>query len=163
MTAPLNLALRRASLADADALNALARAAYAVYLPVIGREPMPMAVDWRSLLAEQEIWLMDGPKGDGPQPGNAIASLALQAKPGHLVIWSVAVLPTHQHQGLGRRLLAFAEQRAHAQGFPEIRLFTNSLMTRNIALYRSLGYVETGREPLSDRIILHMSKRLDAA
>jgi len=147
--------LRRASLADADALNALARAAYAVYLPVIGREPMPMAVDWRGLLAEQEIWLIDGPEG-------AIASLALQTKPGHLVIWSVAVLPTHQHQGLGRRLLAFAEQRARAQGFPEIRLFTNSLMTRNIALYRSLGYVETTRETLPDRIVLHMSKRLEA-
>lgn len=158
MTAPLNLDLRRASLADVDALNALARAAYAVYLPVIGREPMPMAVDWRSLMAEQEIWLIDG-----AEASNAIASLALQTKPGHLVIWSVAVLPTHQHQGLGRRLLAFAEQRARAQGFPEIRLFTNSLMTRNIALYRSLGYVETSREPLSDRIVLHMSKRLDAA
>jgi ribosomal protein S18 acetylase RimI-like enzyme len=152
--------LRRATFDDAAALNALARAAYAVYLPVIGREPMPMAVDWRSLLAEQEVWLMEGESG-------AIASLALQTKPGHLpdhlVVWSVAVLPEHQHRGLGRRLLAFAEQRARERGFREIRLFTNSLMARNIALYRSLGYAETGREPLSDRVILHMSKRLEPA
>jgi len=29
---------------------------------VIDREPMPMAVDWRTLLGEQEIWLIDGPE-----------------------------------------------------------------------------------------------------
>jgi len=151
-------ALRRAVPADVEALNALARAAYAVYLPVIGREPMPMAVDWRTLLGEQEIWLIYG-----PEEGRALASLALQVKPDHLVIWSVAVEPTHQHRGIGRRLLAFAEARARELGLPEIRLFTNIRMTRNIALYESLGYVETEREPLPDRVILHMSKRLAAA
>ena len=83
-------ALRRAVPADVEALNALARAAYAVYLPVIGREPMPMAVDWRTLLGEQEIWLIDE-----PEHGRALASLALQVKPDHLVIWSVAVQPDH--------------------------------------------------------------------
>ena len=40
---------------------------------------------------------------------------------------------------------------------------TNIRMTRNIALYESLGYAETEREPLPDRVILHMSKRLAAA
>jgi ribosomal protein S18 acetylase RimI-like enzyme len=116
MTTPLD-GLRQAGPGDAEALNALARAAYAVYLPVIGREPMPMAVDWRTLLGEQEIWLIDG-----PEEGRAFASLALQVKPDHLVIWSVAVEPQHQHRGIGRRLLAFAETRARELGLPEIRL-----------------------------------------
>jgi hypothetical protein len=43
---------------------------------------------------------------------------------------------------------------------PEIRLFTNAKMVRNIALYQSLGYAETRREGLPDRVIVHMSKRL---
>ena len=157
MTTPID-GLRRAGPADVDALNALARIAYAIYLPVIGREPMPMAVDWRTLFGEQEIWLIDG-----PEEGHALASLALQVKPDHLVIWSVAVQPAHQHRGIGRRLLAFAETRGRELGLPEIRLFTNIKMTRNIALCESLGYVETEREPLADRVILHMSKRLAAA
>jgi len=157
MTTPID-GLRRAGPADVDALNALARIAYAIYLPVIGREPMPMAVDWRTLFGEQEIWLIDG-----PEEGHALASLALQVKPDHLVIWSVAVQPAHQHRGIGRRLLAFAETRARELGLPEIRLFTNIKMTRNIALYESLGYAETEREPLPDRVILHMSKRLAAS
>ena len=147
---------RRATIADADALNALARAAYAIYLPVIGREPQPMATDWQTLFASQEIWIVDGPAGP-------VASLALQVAPAHVVIWSVAVMPEHQHKGMGRRLMEFAEGRSRALGRPEIRLFTNAKMVRNIALYHRLGYGETRREELPDRVIVHMSKRLDIA
>jgi ribosomal protein S18 acetylase RimI-like enzyme len=144
---------RRATPDDAAALNALARAAYAVYVPVIGREPQPMATDWQTLFASQEIWIIDGPSGP-------TASLALEIEPAHIVIWSVAVLPEHQHKGMGRRLLDFAEARSRALRRPEIRLFTNAKMVRNIALYQSLGYAETRREGLPDRVIVHMSKRL---
>jgi ribosomal protein S18 acetylase RimI-like enzyme len=145
---------RRAVIADAPALNALARAAYAIYLPVIGREPQPMATDWQTLFASQEIWIVDGPAGP-------LASLALEVEPDHVVIWSVAVLPEHQRQGTGRRLLEFAEARSRELKRPEIRLFTNAKMVRNIALYQRLGYVETRREELPDRVIVHMGKRLD--
>jgi len=145
---------RRATADDATALNALAQAAYAIYVPVIGREPQPMATDWQTLFASQEIWIVDGPSGP-------IASLALKVEPDHVVVWSVAVLPEHQHKGLGRRLLGFAETHSRSLRRPEIRLFTNAKVVRNIALYRSLGYVETRREGLLDRVIVHMSKRLD--
>jgi hypothetical protein len=42
--------LRRATAAHAEKLTALARAAYARHVPVIGREPMPMTADWARLL-----------------------------------------------------------------------------------------------------------------
>jgi ribosomal protein S18 acetylase RimI-like enzyme len=147
---------RRATIADATALNALARAAYAIYVPVIGREPQPMATDWQTLFARQEIWIVDGPSG-------LLASLALEVEPDHVVIWSVAVAPEHQRKGMGRRLLEFAEARSRELRRPEIRLFTNAKMVRNIALYRGLGYAETRREELPDRVIVHMGKRLDLA
>jgi ribosomal protein S18 acetylase RimI-like enzyme len=57
--------------------------------------------------------------------------------------------------------LDFAEARSRVLRRPEIRLFTNAKMVRNIALYQSLGYVETRREGLPDRVIVHMSKPLD--
>ncbi len=145
---------RRATTSDAAALNALARAAYAIYVPIIGREPQPMATDWQTLFASQEIWIVDGPAGP-------IASLALEIEPEYVVIWSVAVQPAHQRKGIGRRLLEFAEARSRELRRPEIRLFTNARMVRNIALYGSLGYAETRREDLPDRVIVHMSKRLD--
>jgi ribosomal protein S18 acetylase RimI-like enzyme len=147
-----SLSPRRATATDAAALNALARAAYAIYVSVIGREPMPMAVDWAALLPVQEIWIVDGPSGE------AAASLALEVQPDHLVIWSIAVTPAHQGRGLGRSLMAFAETRARALQRSEIRLFTNARMERNIAHYRRLGYAETHREDLADRVLVHMRK-----
>ena len=149
-----DLRLRRANAADAPALNALARAAYEIYVPIIGREPMPMAVDWATLLPVQEIWIVDGSSSE------AVASLALELEPDHLVIWSVAVAPAHQGRGLGRSLMAFAETRARALQRSEIRLLTNARMERNIARYRRLGYAETHREELADRILVHMRKTI---
>jgi len=113
---------------------------------------MPMAADWTRLLTEQEIWIVDGPAGD------AVASLALDVQAGHVMVWSVAVAPAHQRRGLGRRLMAFAEARARELQRPELRLFTNARMESNIALYRRLGYSETRREQLPDRVLVHMSK-----
>jgi len=149
-------ALRRATAEDADRLTALARAAYARHVPVIGREPMPMTADWGRLLSEQEIWIVDGAAGE------AVASLALDVQADHVMIWSVAVAPAHQQRGLGRRLMTFAEARARALQRPELRLFTNARMAGNIALYSRLGYGETQREELPDRVIVHMSKTVDA-
>ena len=148
---------RRATPDDADRLTALARAAYARHVAAIGREPMPMAADWGKLLVEQEVWIVDGPAGE------AMASLALDVHADHVMIWSVAVAPAHQRHGLGRRLMALAEARARVLRRPELRLFTNARMEGNVALYRRLGYSETQREQLPDRVLVHMSKAVDAA
>jgi len=148
-------ALRRATAADADKLTVLARAAYARHVAVIGREPMPMTASWTKLLTEQEIWIVDGPTGE------MMASLALEVQADHVMVWSVAVAPAHQQRGLGRRLMAFAETRARELQRPELRLFTNARMEGNIALYRRLGYSETRREDLADRVLVHMSKAVD--
>lgn len=124
--------LRRAVIADAPALTALARAAYAVYVPVIGREPMPMAADWATLLGEQEVWILED------DAAGVIGSLALDIRDDHVVIWSVAVAPAHHHRGIGRNLIAFAETRAGELRRQEVRLFTNARMASNVALYERL-------------------------
>jgi ribosomal protein S18 acetylase RimI-like enzyme len=87
-----------------------------------------------------------------------VASLALDVQADHVMVWSVAVAPAQQQRGLGRRLMAFAEQRASALRRPELRLFTNACMAGNIALYRRLGYREARREELPDSVLVHMSK-----
>jgi len=73
----------------------------------------------------------------------------------------VAVAPAHQKRGLGRHLMVLAETRARLLQRPELRLFTNARMDGNIALYRRLGYGETRREQLPDRVIVHMSKAVE--
>ena len=61
------------------------------------------------------------------------------------MIFSIAVVPEHHRKGYGIALLRFDEEQGRAWGVAEARLYTNALMTRNIALYQGLGYQETGR------------------
>ena len=89
--------------------------------------------------------------------GNVIVLLS---QPDHLLLDNIAVKPDSQGTGLGRRLIAFAENEAHRLGFSEVRLYTHQTMIENIALYTRLGFVETGRgrENGYDRVF--MTKRL---
>ena len=58
---------------------------------------------------------------------------------------NIALSPSHQRRGFGRRLLEFAEAEALRQGYEEIRLYTHETMTENQRLYTAIGYKETGR------------------
>ena len=57
-----------------------------------------------------------------------------------LLIVNVAVEPTSQGRGVGRRLMAYAEELARSRGLMRTRLYTNKLFARNVKLYASLGY-----------------------
>ena len=47
--------LRRALPADANAVREVTRAAYAKWVPVIGREPRPMTADYDAAVAKHRI------------------------------------------------------------------------------------------------------------
>ncbi|MEK9968837.1 MAG: GNAT family N-acetyltransferase [Ferrovibrio sp.] len=149
-------AIRRASASDEVGLGALQKRAYVKYVPLIGAEPQPMAETAAGLLKDYEVWVVDG-----VEEGLA-GALVLRSAPDHLLIWSVAVDPTQQGTGLGRRLLDFAELQARERGLAEVRLYTNALFTENRKLYAHLGYAETGSETYEGRELVHMAKTLAA-
>jgi ribosomal protein S18 acetylase RimI-like enzyme len=130
--------LRRARATDVAALTALAEAAYRHYLPRIGRPPGPMVDDYAALVRDAETWVLE-------EDERIVALLVLMRNDDHLLLDNIAVAPDRQGSGLGRRLLAYAEARALAQGLPEVRLYTNEAMTENLRLYARYGYVETHR------------------
>ena len=144
--------MRRAGPADAAAVRDLTRAAYAKWVPLIGREPRPMTADYDLAVREHRVDLLS--------LGGALAAL-VETIPGpdHLLVENVAVAPAFQGRGLGRTLLAHAERLAAAAGLPEIRLYTNARFAENIALYRRLGY-RVDREELfpGGGVAIHMSK-----
>ena len=104
--------------------------------------PRPTTVDWTPVIARGEVWLIETPVGDAFEP---VGTLVLEEHPFYLRIDIVAVRPAHQHRGHGRAAIAFAEDRAAARGLGEVRFYTNTLIARNIAFYRGLGYIETAR------------------
>ncbi|HEY0204396.1 MAG TPA: GNAT family N-acetyltransferase [Acetobacteraceae bacterium] len=114
-------------------------AAYSHYLPVLGAMPGPVHADHAAAIALGQVWLV--------RDGGADAGLmVLEAAADHLMIESLALLPGHQGRGLGRWMLGFAEDRARQAGAPELRLYANVLMTRNIGIYRQAGFAETHRK-----------------
>lgn len=147
-------AIRRASADDIETIAALTNAAYAKYVPRLGRKPLPITADYRKVLEDHDVWvvcLSQAPVG----------VVVLTLEPEAMLVYSVAVDPEQQGRGLGRRLLMWAEQQALDQDREVIRLYTNARMQENIALYRRLGYEETGREPYAGSTLVHMAKRLD--
>lgn len=145
---------RRATAADVPAITALVHAAYVGYAPLLGRTPIPMLTDYATAIDEHDIWLLE-------EDGELAALLELVARDDHLWIENVAVDPTRQGRGLGRRLLAFAEDQARGQGLPAIRLLTNERYLANIAMYERYGYRETHREPHLGTDLVHFEKALE--
>jgi ribosomal protein S18 acetylase RimI-like enzyme len=73
---------------------------------------------------------------------------------------NVAVADRARRTGLGRALIAFAEETARAAGCASIRLYTHVTMTENIALYPRLGYRETHRAAEKGYDRVYMAKTL---
>jgi ribosomal protein S18 acetylase RimI-like enzyme len=147
--------LRRAVASDAPAIRALTRDAYAKWVPLIGREPKPMTADYVEAVRRHRIDLLH-------LDGVLAALIETIAEADHLLVENVAVSPAFQGRGLGRKLMAHAEQIAVASGFGETRLYTNKLFAENIALYRKLGYRIDREEVLTIGVAVHMSKPVRA-
>jgi GNAT superfamily N-acetyltransferase len=147
--------LRLATPADVEPVRDLVRSAYAKWVPLIGREPLPMTADYAHAVQAHRIDLL---YADG-----ALAALIETAvRPDCLWIENIAVEPDRQGQGLGRRLLAHAERLAAEAGRGELRLLTNAAFAANIALYERLGYAVRLREPHPGGVAVHMRKPLGA-
>ena len=130
--------LRRALPADAAAVRELTREAYSKWVPVIGREPLPMRADYDRAVRDHIVVLCE----DGAR---LVALVELIAGDDHLLIENLAVRPGEQGKGLGALLLAHADVVARSLNLPEIRLFTNAAFATNISFYARRGYNEYRR------------------
>lgn len=150
--------IRPAQVGDVPALEDIVERAYGVYVERIGRRPGPMDDDYgaRVRSAEAEVFV-------ALASGGAVAGLiVLESAPDHILIANVAVDPNFQGTGLGRALLAYAEEFAVDHGLDEVRLFTHVAMIENQRLYGRLGYRENGREIGSEFARVYFSKRIDS-
>lgn len=134
----VGITTRPAREGDLDAVRELAVAAYEIYVERIGRPPAPMTADYAEAIGAGTLWVAE----DGSR---IVGLLVLRPESDHLLLDNVAVHPDAQGRGVGRRLLKLAEERARADGYSEIRLYTNEAMTENLAYYPRHGYVETHR------------------
>lgn len=148
--------LRRATDADADAVRTLTRAAYAKWVPVIGREPRPMVVDYAEAVRLNRIDLLY----DGSQLCGLIELVPDETS---LLIRSIAVAPGCQGRGFGRRMLDHADAVARASALPLVTLYTNAQMVENLQLYLAYGYTIDRTTHSEWGTAVHMSKAVETA
>ena len=150
---PMDFSMRTALPHEAGAIRDVVRTAYAKWVPIIGREPRPVQADYEAAVQTHRFDLIEA-------DGQIVALIETEARADHFWFENIAVLPEWQGQGLGRRLLAHAEDLARAAGLTEMRLLTNGKMVANRQLYLSVGYVEDLEEPFGDGTVVYLSKRL---
>jgi ribosomal protein S18 acetylase RimI-like enzyme len=130
--------IRKATEGDAAPMRTIARAAYAKYVPRVGREPSPMVADYEAAVAANRAVVIEA---GGSVRGYMIA----WPEPDAYFIENIGVDPECQGGGLGRRLIDHAVSQAGRLGLPALRLYTNALMTENLSMYAHIGFVETHR------------------
>lgn len=145
--------IRQATPTDADWLTSCTDEAYGIYVSILGRKPLLMTMDYLAALNDFDVWIAE-------YRGKKAGLLVLEHKKDHTVIYSVAVLPNCSGQGIGKLLLKHAEQVAVAKGFNQLRLYTYELMTRNLAIYRSFGYVDSHITEYKGLKVIHLKKLL---
>lgn len=139
---------------DLAAIRSCAEAAYARYVPAIGRRPAPMDIDFAAKIAGGEVHVVRD--GAGALQGFVIFA----ARPGHMFLESVAVVPGAAGRGIGKSLIRHCEDEARRRGLQAVHLYTNERMTENLSIYPHLGYIEVDRREEDGFSRVYFEKRL---
>src|SRR4051812_17943768 len=123
---------RRAQAADSATLVELAVRAYGPYLErMAGQRPAPLDADYAASIARDVVWVAE--------VGEHVAGfLVLVDRPDSTLLENVAVDPDCQGRGIGRLLMAMAEEHARSTGKDAVRLYTHATMLENQRLYDQL-------------------------
>ena len=150
---PQDMVTRLGTIADVAAIRDLSRAAYAKWVPVIGREPLPMAADYDAAIREHRIDLLE-------LDGTLVALVETITRVDHLWVENISVSPNYAREGLGRLMIDKAEEIAAEQRFREIRLATNKAFAGNVEFYLNAGFTIDREEPFRNGIAVYFRKSL---
>jgi GNAT superfamily N-acetyltransferase len=152
MAAPF-IEYRRAGPEDVAAVRDLTRKAYVKWCDVIGREPKPMTADYDHAVHHHVIDLafIDG---------ELVGLVEMIPREDDLLIENVCVDPDEQGSGLGKQLVAHAEDETRRRGRGAIRLYTNKLFAANLRFYTRLGYEIEHEEPFMGGTTVYFRKAL---
>ncbi|MEI6798197.1 MAG: GNAT family N-acetyltransferase [Pseudomonadota bacterium] len=148
-----NFTFRPALPTDAAMIRAFVRATFAKWVPVMGREPLPMTADYDLALQNHSFELAF--LGD-----DLAGVLETVVEPDHLWVETVAVRSDLQGKGLGQLLMTRAAEQARAKGLAELRLLTNAALTSNLQFYAANGFVQDKTEPFRGGFVVWFSKKV---
>lgn len=137
-TRPMPHHIRPATPDDVAAIERIVNDAYTHYVARIGATPGPMLDDYPARVAQGVVHVLESQDG-------IHGVIVLIPEPTCMLLDNIAVSPLAQGKGYGSALMQWAESVARQAGLAQIRLYTQEMMTENIAIYQRYGYVETHR------------------
>ena len=146
-----SLTFRPALPTDAPAIRALVLAAYAKWVPVMGREPMPMTADYDMAVQKHQFRL-------AYQGDDLVGLIETDTQADHIWIENIAVRSDCQGRGIGQSLLRSVDADARELGLPEVRLLTNAALVSNIRMYQAFGFTLDRTEAFRGGFVVLMSK-----
>ena len=150
------IVLRRAVEADAAAVAELTRRAYAKWVALIGREPLPMGFDQRAVIRDHPVKVM-------ACDGRIVGVAHLVIEPDRVLLENLAIDPDFAGRGLWARLLAHAEAVTLRLGRARLALYTNARFAENLRFYATRGYAVDREEAFRGGVVVHMSKAIGPA
>ena len=144
--------IRMAKYSDGRVLRDIARNAYTPYIAEMGQPPAPMLSDFDSHIANDTVFVCE-------ESGNVCGYAVVLKSEGGYWLDNIAIQPAMQSCGIGRELIAVVENWL-AERTDHYQLYTNIKMTRNIDLYRRMGFAETDRRTVSGYDRVYFRRRL---
>ncbi|MGI9418537.1 MAG: GNAT family N-acetyltransferase [Geminicoccaceae bacterium] len=145
--------IRLAKPEEAAAIQDVAERAYQIYVEDLGRPPAPMIADFAKHIDRDWVIVFE--------LNRVVAGYAILMGDGQRALLdNIAVDPAFQGRGIGRALIDEVERHAAALGHADLTLYTNVVMTANIAWYEKLGFAETGQAEEHGFHRVYMSKTI---
>ncbi len=135
---------------DATAISKCVAHAYGHYVERLGKPPGPMLDDYADIIDKHIVYVAE--------LNNSIVGLfVLMENYQPILLDNLAVDPAMQGQGIGTKLLSYAESIVRKKGHDSIQLYTHELMYENIDFYQGKGYqiVHKVTEKGYQRIYMH--------
>jgi ribosomal protein S18 acetylase RimI-like enzyme len=130
--------LRPATQEDAEQVAQCVCAAYSQWIERIGQMPWPMLQDYSAVVANQIVVV-------ATFNTEIVGVLVLAIAGNELMIDSIAVLPSFEGQGIGKRLMSHAEHVAAAKNYSSMIIHTIAEMAEAIERFQRAGYQEVAR------------------
>jgi GNAT superfamily N-acetyltransferase len=141
-----------ATVADLSEIEEVVVASYEKFLPRMDKPPAPLVRDYAEAIERRQVWIVGSPV-------EGLVILITQPEAA-LLIENVAVHPSAQGSGLGRRLMEFPEAEASIRGLSRLALYTNEVMIESLSLYEHLGFAEVARRTEDGYRRIYMEKNL---
>ena len=155
MTSEIRLAKKGEGSVIADLLYQSFNQYKSFYTPAAFRATVVSARELEERICNEATWVAS-------VNGAISATISLTPSPDSIFIRSLAVLPGARGLGLGKNLMAHAEEIARKRRVKLLELTSLAFLNEAMALYKSLGFVSYGMEEFHGLSLIKMMKKLEA-